>query len=89
MKSRRFPPASCCDRFAEQGLVAWGVQSRRRYLVHCHLPTPDDEVSHTRAVQAKLQENPSLKVVNSYAIVNRNPNGSASTKVHIFTALAA
>ena len=26
MKSRRFPPASCCDRFAEQGLVAWGVQ---------------------------------------------------------------
>ena len=28
MKSRRFPPASCCDRFAEQGLVAWGVQRR-------------------------------------------------------------
>ena len=48
----------------------------------------DSGLSHARAVQAKLSANPSLKVVNSYAVLDKT-DVYATCGLHIFTALAA
>ena len=47
-------------------------------------PNANSGPSHARAVQAKLKKNPSLKVLNSYSVMD-----SLHSTVHHFTALAA